>query len=51
MKGRFARQTVCTLGELRDALGLSRRETLVLLEYWDRIGLTRRVGEGRMLSD
>lgn len=51
LKGRFARQAVCTLGELRDALGLSRRETLVILEYWDRIGLTRRVGEGRMLSD
>lgn len=47
----FARQTICTLGEIRDALGLSRRETLVLLAYWDRAGLTRRVGEGRMLCD
>ena len=51
LKDRFSRQTVCTLGELRDTLGLSRRETLVLLEYWDRVGFTRRAGDGRMLAD
>lgn len=51
LKDRFSRQTVCTLGELRDTLGLSRRETLVLLEYWDRVGFTRRAGDGRTLAN
>lgn len=45
----FARKRVCTLGELRDALGLSRARALVLLDHWDRTGVTRRVAEGRVL--
>lgn len=44
----FAHKPVCTLGELRDALGLSRAKALALLEYWDRAGVTRRVAEGRV---
>ena len=39
-----------TLAQARDALGLSRGETLLLLELWDRTGVTRREGEGRRFA-
>ena len=35
------------LAQARDALNLSRREALLLLELWDRDGVTRREGEVR----
>lgn len=33
----------------RDALGLGRKRSIQILEYFDRLGLTRRVGEGRQI--
>ncbi len=36
-----------TLAQARDLLGVSRREALLLLEYWDRIKVTQTLGEGR----
>jgi selenocysteine-specific elongation factor len=38
-----------TLGELRDLWGVSRRRALALAEHLDARGVTRRVGEGRVL--
>lgn len=33
----------------RDALGLGRKRCIQILEYFDRLGLTRRLGEGRQI--
>ncbi|WP_367257187.1 selenocysteine-specific translation elongation factor [Pseudomonas sp. stari2] len=33
----------------RDALGLGRKRSIQILEYFDRLGLTRRLGEGRQI--
>ncbi len=38
-----------TVAELRDRLGLSRKYSIALLEYFDRIGFTMRVGDARKL--
>jgi selenocysteine-specific elongation factor len=38
-----------TVSELRQATGSTRRVMVPLLEYFDRIGLTKRVGDSRML--
>ncbi len=38
-------------GEFRQALGLSRRHLIPLLEYMDRVGVTRRTPEGRILNE
>lgn len=38
-----------TVAELRDALGVSRKYAVPLLEYFDTHGLTKRSGEGRVL--
>jgi selenocysteine-specific elongation factor len=38
-----------TVGEVRDMFGTSRKYALALLEYLDRIKLTRRVGDDRVL--
>lgn len=39
------------LAEVRDALKLSRRAVLPMLEYLDRAGVTRRIGDERVLAD
>jgi selenocysteine-specific elongation factor len=39
-----------TVSELRQALGSSRRVVVPLLEYFDRTGVTRRVGDKRVLA-
>ena len=46
MKARFG-TGVFTLAQARDQLGVSRRYALLLLEYWDRVKITRKIGEGR----
>ena len=46
MKARFG-TGVFTLAQARDALGVSRKYALLLLEYWDRIRVTQKIGEGR----
>ncbi len=38
-----------TLAQARDALGVSRRYALMLLEYWDKTGVTQPHGEDRSL--
>ena len=38
-------------GEFRVALGLTRKHLIPLLEHMDRVGLTRRTPEGRVLKD
>lgn len=37
--------------EFKDLLGTSRKFAIPLLEYWDRMGLTRRVGDDRVLRE
>ena len=37
-----------TLAEFRDAIGVGRGLALQVLEHFDRTGLTRRQGEGRV---
>lgn len=39
-----------TLAELRDALGTNRRAAQAILETMDRLGVTRREGDGRVLG-
>lgn len=39
-----------TTSDLRESLGLSRRIALLLLEHFDAVGVTRRVGDGRELA-
>ena len=50
-RGREALQTLApiTLAGFRDALGISRRTAQLLLERFDTDGLTRRVGDERVL--
>ena len=44
-------ERLLTVGRFREATGISRHATMPILEYFDRIGLTRRVREGRILSE
>lgn len=45
------RQGSITLAELRDALKFSRKYAQPILEYFDSVGLTSRVGDKRVLKD
>lgn len=47
--GLFAQKPELVLGEFRDALGISRKYALALLEYWDGTGVTRKTGDVRIL--
>ena len=47
----FQSSPALTLAQFRDAAGISRRYALLLLEHWDRKGLTRREGNYRVLLD
>lgn len=47
----FQSSPALTLAQFRDAAGISRRYALLLLEHWDREGLTRREGNYRVLLD
>ena len=38
-----------SIGDFRDAAGISRKQAVPLLEYFDSIGLTRRKGDSRIL--
>lgn len=46
LKARFG-TGIFTLAQARDTLGISRKYALLLLEYWDRVRITRKIGEGR----
>jgi len=39
------------VGDLKSLLGVSRKHAVPLLEYFDKIGLTARVGDHRVLKD
>lgn len=45
----FAQKPELALGEFRDALGISRKYALALLEYWDGTAVTRKTGDIRIL--
>lgn len=47
----FSQRERVTLAQFRDAAGVNRDAALLLLEYWDGLGLTRRVGDGRVLLE
>ncbi len=38
------------LGDFRDLLGTSRKYAVALLEFWDRRGITQKVGDARVLT-
>jgi len=46
---RIAREGAITLAEARDLLGVSRKRAQAVLEQLDRLRVTRRVGDGRVL--
>ena len=45
----FAGHATLEAGEFKDLLGATRKYAIPLLEYWDARGLTRRVGDARVL--
>lgn len=47
----FQSSPTLTLARFRDVAGISRRYALLLLEHWDREGLTRREGNYRVLLE
>lgn len=47
--GLFGQGPELTLAAFRDALGISRKYALALLEYWDGTGVTRKTGDVRFL--
>lgn len=49
MRAHFQTESLLTLGQMRDLLGTSRKYALAMLEYWDRMKMTRMAGEGRIL--
>jgi selenocysteine-specific elongation factor len=40
---------VIQVAAFRDAVGLGRKRSIQILEYFDRIGLTRRLGDKRQI--
>ena len=46
----FAQKPELLLAEFRDALGISRKYALALLEYWDSEGLTKKTGDVRVAA-
>ena len=46
----FAGKPELLLAEFRDALGISRKYALALLEYWDSEGLTKKTGDVRVAA-
>lgn len=45
----FQKEEYLTLAGFRDLLNVSRKYALLILEYWDRIKITRKVGDNRIL--
>jgi selenocysteine-specific elongation factor len=44
-----ARQGAIAAAEFRDAIGIGRKRTIQVLEFFDRVGYTRRVPQGRIV--
>lgn len=49
-KAHFAEHDTITLAEFRDALSTSRKYALAVLEYFDKLGITRKDGDFRRLN-
>jgi len=45
----YARHRVVAAAEFRDVLGVGRKRAIQVLEFFDRVGYTRRVAQGRIL--
>lgn len=50
LDGLFAAEGAVTLPRFRDASGTSRRFALLLLEYWDKVGVTKKQDDSRILA-
>ena len=50
VKGHFGENEKLAVGDLKKILGVSRKHAVPLLEYFDRIGLTLRTGDYRILK-
>jgi selenocysteine-specific elongation factor len=51
IKEHFSNVDKLAVGDLKSLLGISRKHAVPLLEYFDRIGITTRVGDYRILKD
>ena len=51
IRGHFEGADKLGVGDLKTLLGVSRKHAVPLLEYFDRIGLTTRIGDHRVLRD
>lgn len=49
LKGNFGTEAF-TLAQARDTIGVSRKYALMVLEYWDKTGVTKQIGEGRRFA-
>jgi selenocysteine-specific elongation factor len=49
LKGLVHRRGEVQAAEYRDAIGVGRKRTIQILEFFDRVGYTRRVHEARIL--
>lgn len=49
IKSKFDEKSALSLGELKDVLDTSRKFIVPIMEHFDNIGLTKRVGDERML--
>ena len=49
-KRHFSEHDTMTLAEFRDALSTSRKYALAVLEYFDKLGITRKDGDYRRLN-
>jgi len=49
LTGYLSGHDTITLGDFRDLLGTSRKYAVALLEFWDRRGVTQKVGDARVL--
>ena len=47
----YMRHNVILAAEFRDAIGIGRKRSIQLLEFFDRVGYTRRIPRGRIVRD
>jgi selenocysteine-specific elongation factor len=45
----YRRHNVILAAEFRDAIGIGRKRSIQLLEFFDRVGYTRRIPRGRIV--
>ena len=46
-KEHVAKNGQITLAEMRDLMGAARKFAVAILEYWDKRGITKKVGDAR----